>query len=45
VPVTVDLRTGLPPTLDEPGEDGTTVVYRRRDERAFEPFRPTENEP
>ena len=45
VPVTVDLRTGLPPTEDEPGEEGTTVLYRRRDERAFAPFRPTETEP
>ncbi|MCP4868965.1 MAG: hypothetical protein GY898_09630 [Proteobacteria bacterium] len=46
VPITVDLRTGLPPTADSPApegdEEGTTVVYRRRDERAFAPYRPIE---
>ena len=46
VPIAVDLRTGLPPTADsvapEGDEEGTTVGYRRRDERAFAPYRPTD---
>ena len=46
VPIAVDLRTGLPPSAGRPApegeEGGTTVLHRRRDERAFAPYRPIE---
>ena len=43
VPVKVDLRTGLPVTDLESGEEGTTVLHRRGAERSFEPYRPLED--
>jgi penicillin-binding protein 1A len=43
VAITVDLKTGLPVTALDPGEEGTTVLHRRGGERSFEPYRPTED--
>jgi len=43
VGVKVDLRTGLPVTALEPGEEGTTVLFQRGGERSFEPYRPLED--
>ena len=42
VDVRVDLRTGLPVTDAESGEEGTTVL-RQRPERGFEPYRSLED--
>ncbi len=53
-PTRVDLRTGLPVELPPPGSDGaadaeradgsagTTILYRRREPRAFAPLAPVE---